>query len=264
MSNPENLHRNDLFDLAGRVALVTGASSGIGARYARVLAANGAKVVLAARRDALLHGLRDEIVAAGGEALAVSMDVTDEGSTAAAYDRAEEAFGTVGIIIANAGIAQTESTIKMPVDTFDGIFSVNVRGAFLTAREGMRRMRDSQIQREGRGRVVITSSITARVPEAGMAVYAASKAASVQLGRGLALEWATRGVNVNVLCPGYIHTELNDAMFTNEYGDRLVATWPRKRTMDISSLDGALLLLASDAGQFINGTVIEVDDSQSL
>ena len=154
------LHRDSVFDLAGRTALITGASSGIGEHFARVLSRNGANLVLAARREDRLETLKQEIEAAGGRALAVGMDVTDEESTIAAFGRAEETFGTVDTIIANAGIGQNTATMKLSIDEIDSLLSINMKGAFLTAREGMRRMRGSEAQTRGDGRVILTSSIT--------------------------------------------------------------------------------------------------------
>lgn len=256
--------RGALFDMAGRTALVTGASSGLGARFARVLASNGAKVVLAARREAMLHALRDEILASGGEAMAVTMDAADEASTIAAYDRAQAAFGVVDTVVANAGIGQVGSALKLPVEDFDGIFAINTRGAFLTAREGARRMQQAGFADGRRGRVILNASITAKASLSGVAAYGASKAAVVQMGRLFAREWARIGINVNILCPGYIMTELNNDMFASEGGRKLASRWLRGQMMDMDALDGALLYLASDASRFTTGAVIDVDDAQML
>lgn len=257
-------NRASLFDLAGRTAFISGASSGIGEHFARVLAANGARVVVAARRRERLDGLCAEIAAAGGEALAVTMDATDEASTIAAFDSAQEHFGTIDTVIANAGIGHSGALAKVSVSEFDDVFAINVRGVFLTAREGMRRMKDADLQRRGAGRVILNASILGRTAGAGTAAYSASKAAVVQLGRSMAKEWVRRGINVNVLCPGYIRTELNADTFESDFGKQYVQSFARQRLMDIDALDGALLFLASEAGRFTTGAIIDIDDGQML
>jgi NAD(P)-dependent dehydrogenase (short-subunit alcohol dehydrogenase family) len=173
------------YDLRGRVVLVTGASSGIGAHFARILARAGAKVVLAARRMEQLDQLCAEIANDGGEALAVRLDVSDEGSTVAAYDTAERALGPVNTVIANAGMSVPGSALGLAIDGFDQMVAVNLRGVFLTIREGARRMIAAGSAERGDGRIVIISSITARQISPGMAVYSATKAAVEQLGRVL-------------------------------------------------------------------------------
>lgn len=247
-------------DLEGRVALVTGTSSGLGARFARVLASRGARLVLGARRESLLAEVRDSIEAAGGQALGVAMDVTDEASVRAAYDKAENAFGPVDTVIANAGTNMEGSALDLDVAAFDQVMAVNVRGVFLTVREGARRM----IAAEADGRIVIVSSITAQSVSPGLAAYSASKAAILQLGRVLARDWANKGVNLNILCPGYIETDLNADWFGTEGGHRQIAKWPRRRLMDGDALDGAVAYLCGPASRFVTGSVITVDDGQSL
>jgi len=247
-------------DLEGRVALVTGASSGLGARFARGLASRGARLVLGARRESLLADVRDSIEEAGGQALGVAMDVTDEASVRAAYDKAENAFGPVDTVIANAGMNMEGPALDLDVAAFDQVMAVNVRGVFLTAREGSRRM----IAAEADGRIVIVSSITAQSVSPGLAVYSASKAAVLQLGRVLARDWANKGVNLNILCPGYIETDLNAEWFGTEGGHKQIAKWPRRRLMDGDALDGAVAWLCGPASRFVTGSVITVDDGQSL
>lgn len=258
------MHRNSLFDLAGRTALVTGASSGLGAHFAQVLAANGANVVLAARRLDMLSAVRDHIVAAGGKAIAVAMDVTDETSTAQAFDQAEAAFGVVDTVVANAGTAQSRSSLKLTAEEVDTILGINVKGVFLTAREAMRRMSPPAEGAHARGRVILNASITGSAVVSGLAMYGASKAAVIHLGRTLAREWINRGVNVNVISPGYIPTDITGGLFESERGAAMKASWPRKRLMDLDALDGALLFLASDASRFTTGAVIDIDDGQML
>lgn len=252
------------FDLRGRVALVTGASSGIGEHFARILAASGAKVVLAARRAAQLERLCVAIREGGGEAVAVPMDVADEASTIAAYDAAERAFGPVNTVIANAGVTVPGSALGLAMESFDQMVSVNLRGVFLTAREGARRMISAGSPARGDGRVVVVSSITARQISPGTPVYSATKAAVEQMGRVLARDWANKGINVNMIAPGYVATDLVGDFFDSEGGRRLKARFARDRVMDMGSLDAMLLFLCSDASAQTTGSVMTVDDGQSL
>jgi NAD(P)-dependent dehydrogenase (short-subunit alcohol dehydrogenase family) len=252
------------FDLSGRVALVTGASSGIGERFGHILAAAGASVVLAARRIDRLTRSKAMIEAAGGRAITVAMDVTDEASTIAAYDAAEAAFGTVDTIVANAGMNSEGMAVDLPVGEFDRVMAVNVRGAFLTAREGARRLIATGSRDRQNGRVIITASITAHKVEPGLAPYSASKAAVLQLGKVLAREWIREGINVNMICPGYIRTDLNGDWFDTEAGVKQISKWPRRRLMDDSDLDAMLLYLASDGSSAVTGQHFTIDDGQSL
>ena len=252
------------YDLRSRVALVTGASSGLGNHFARVLAASGAKVVMAARRLTLLDDLCDVITADGGAAVAVEMDVADEASVIAAYDRAEAAFGPVDTIVANAGINLPGSSLGLAIDDFDRMVDVNVRGVFLTAREGARRMVAAGSAARGNGRITIISSITAHQASLGIATYCATKAAVAQLGRALAKDWAGKGINVNVLCPGYIETELNADIWAQPMGEKLLDGFTRRRVMPIDALDPMLLHLCSDAASHVTGSVLTIDDGQTL
>lgn len=253
-----------IFDLSGRVALVTGASSGLGARFATIIAASGAAVILAARRTELLEQTCAEIAAAGGRAIAIAMDVADETSTIAAYDAAEAAFGTVDTIVANAGMNSEGSVLDLPIAEFDRVMSVNLRGVFLTVREGAKRLIAGGSREHQRGRVVITASITADAVSPGLAVYSASKAGVVQLGKVLARDWARQGINVNMICPGYVRTEINGDWFDAEGGAKQIAKFPRRRLMDQDELDTMLLYLASDASGGVTGSSFTVDDGQSL
>jgi len=252
------------YNLSGRVALVTGASSGIGERFARILAASGAKVVLAARRVDRLEAAVADIKARGGEAMAVAMDASSEASTVAAYDAAEAAYGTVDTVVANAGMGQSLSALRLPVEEFDKILGINLRGPFLTAREGAKRMIAAGSAEKENGRIVITSSMTAVVAELGLSAYAASKAGVAQLGRVMAHEWLKRGINVNSLCPGYIMTEINGEWFDSEGGRKQIAAFNRQRLMGEDSLDALLLFLCSDASRFVTGSNFLVDDGQAL
>jgi len=252
------------FDLTGRVAFVTGASSGLGRRFATILAASGAKVVIGARRAALLESLADEIAAAGGEALAVTLDVTDEASIVAAYDAAAARFGPVDTVVANAGLNIAGSALGLPAEAFDQMVAVNLRGVFLTVREGARRMVAAGAPDRGHGRIVIISSITAHHPSAGIAPYSATKAAVAQMGRSLAKDWAAKGINVNVLCPGYVATEMNDAIWETSAGQTLLDGFARRRVMDESALDPMVLYLVSDASAQTTGSIFTIDDGQTL
>ncbi len=252
------------FDLTGRVVLVTGASSGLGARFAGILAASGASVVLAARRVEPMQALAQQIIDAGGRATAIAMDVTDEASIIAAYDAAEAAFGPVDTVIANAGANAEGPATELAAEAFASLMAVNVTGVFLTVREGAKRMMAAGSKDRGDGRIVIISSITAESISAGLGPYSASKAAVRQLGRVLARDWANRGINVNVVCPGYIETDINADWFQTEAGAKQIAKWPRRRLMDADALDAAILNLCSDASAFITGSVVTIDDGQTL
>lgn len=248
--------------LTGRTVLVTGASSGIGERFARLCAAAGAAVVIGARRMDRLEALCDDLAERGARALAIPLDVAVEASVAAAFDAAEQAFGPVDSVIANAGITVTGSALDVGIDDWDRLFGINVRGAFLTAREGARRMRAAGIAE--RGRIVLISSITAQMRTTGTVAYSTSKAAVTHMGRLLAREWARTGPNVNLLSPGYIASELAGDWFGTEKGERHIATWPRRRMLNEDALDETLLFLLSDASRNVTGSDMVIDDGQSL
>jgi NAD(P)-dependent dehydrogenase (short-subunit alcohol dehydrogenase family) len=252
------------FDLAGRVALVTGASSGIGHRLARDLARAGAKVVVAARRTDRLAELVDAIEAGGGEALAVAMDVADEASVIAGYDAAEAAFGPVDTVYANAGLSVMGLALDLPAEAWNQIMDVNLRGVFLTAREGARRMIKAGSKQSRRGRIVLMASMGAHKVLPGLTAYCTSKAGVAMMGRSMAREWANQGINVNVMCPGYLETELNSDWFAAEGGKKQISTFPRRRLMTEGDLDPILLFLGADASAGTTGSLFNVDDGQSL
>ena len=252
------------FDLTGRVALVTGASSGFGAHWARLLAAAGAKVVIAARRVEKLEALAGEIRAAGGEVLAVALDVADPAATVAAYDAAEAAFGTVDTIVANAGVATEMPTLQVDAAEFDAIVGTNLKGVFLTVTEGARRLIAAGSADTEQGRVVIVGSITGRKLYSGMALYSASKAGVGHMGRVFAREWARKGINVNVIHPGYFATEMTEEVFAGAAGDYLLKSFPRRRLGPITDMDVPLLFLASDLSKHVTGSELTIDDGQSL
>lgn len=251
-------------DLSGRTILVTGASSGLGTAFARALAANGAKMVLAARRTDRLEMLQREIEENGGCAVAVEMDVADEASTIATFDAAEAAFGPVDSVIANAGVSTEGPALALDMSSFAQLIDVNLRGVFLTVREGARRMIAAGSAERQHGRIVIISSITATHCSPGLAIYSASKAAVLQMGKVLARDWARLGINVNMILPGYIQTELNDDFFRSEAGKRFVARFPRRRLMAADDLVPMLAYLASDASRATTGAAFTLDDGQSL
>lgn len=252
------------FDLSGRTALVTGASSGLGARFARILAAAGARVALAARRADRLEALAREIREAGGAAAAIAMDVTDERSVIAGYEAAQRALGPVDTVFANAGMNNRALAAEITVEDWDEVMAVNVRGVFLTAREGARRMMTAGSRESGRGRIVLIASIGATKVLPGLTAYCTSKAAVAMMGRSLAREWANRGINVNVMCPGYALTELNAGWFSEDGGKAQIASFPRRRLMDVEDFGAMALYLASDASRAITGSIFTLDDGQTL
>lgn len=252
------------FDLTGRTVLVTGASSGIGRHFAWLLAEAGARVVVAARRASLLEELCAEIKAQGGEALAVAMDVADEQSSIAAYDAAEAVFSTVDTVVANAGVSKAGSALGLSVEDFDDTLNVNLRGTFLTAREGARRMIAKGVGESGRGRIVLIGSVTGHHVVQGMVPYGASKAAVAHMGRLLAKDWAAKGINVNTIAPGYMATDLTSSLWEVEKGKKLLDSFPRRRLMAIDALDPMLLYLCSDASLSVTGGLFTIDDGQTL
>ncbi|MGU3776604.1 SDR family oxidoreductase [Burkholderia metallica] len=254
-------------NLEGKVALVTGASSGLGQRFAQVLSQAGAKVVLASRRVERLKELRAEIEAAGGAAHVVSLDVTDVQSIKAAVAHAETEAGTIDILVNNSGVSTMQKLVDVTPTDFEFVFDTNTRGAFFVAQEVAKRM----IMRANGGgngkppcRIINIASVAGlRVfPQIGL--YAMSKAAVVQMTRAMALEWGRHGINVNAICPGYIDTEINHYLWETEQGQKLQSMLPRRRVGKPQDLDGLLLLLAADESQFINGSIISADDGFGL
>ncbi|MCA8093519.1 SDR family oxidoreductase [Burkholderia anthina] len=248
-------------NLEGKVALVTGASSGLGQRFAQVLSQAGAKVVLASRRVERLKELRAEIEAAGGAAHVVSLDVTDVQSIKAAVAHAETEAGTIDILVNNSGVSTMQKLVDVTPADFEFVFDTNTRGAFFVAQEVAKRM---IMRSTGNGkppyRIINIASVAGLRAFPQIGLYAMSKSAVVQMTRAMALEWGRHGINVNAICPGYIDTEINQYLWETEQGQKLQSMLPRRRVGKPQDLDGLLLLLAADESQFINGSIISADD----
>lgn len=251
-------------DLEGRVALVTGASSGLGAQFAKTLAKSGACVVLAARRVERLKALRAEIEAGGGDAHVVQMDVTDIDSIKAAVARAETEVGTLDILINNSGVSTTQRLVDVTPEDFDFVMDTNVRGSFFVAQEvGKRMLARARGAAPGTftgGRIVNIASMAGLRVLSQIGVYAMSKAAVVHMTKAMALEWGKFDINVNAICPGYIDTEINHHHWQTEQGRKLVELLPRKRVGTPQDLDTTLLMLCAKESRFINGAIIQADD----
>lgn len=250
----------DLLSLEGKAALVTGASSGLGWHFAQVLARAGAKVALAARRLDHLEKLKAEIREMGGQAVAVTLDVTDRGSVTRAFEAAEAALGPVTILVNNAGVPAGSYFLKMSEEDWRGVMAVNLDGVFRVGQEAARRM----VEKRGGGSIINIASILGFRVIKSLSSYAASKAAVVSLTKSMALELARDNIRVNALAPGYFSTEFNDAFLASEAGKRLLSRVPMGRAGRLEELDGPLLLLASDAGAFMTGSVITIDGGHLL
>ena len=240
--------------LTGRVALVTGASGGLGAHFADALARSGARVAVAARRIAACSAVCDSIRVAGGEAHPFAMDVADATSVKAAVGAVEEHFGRLDILVNNAGIAAAAPALDLDEAQWDAVLDTNLKGSFLAAQAAARIMR-----RNGGGAIVNVASILGFRVAGQVAAYAASKAGLIQLTKALALEWARHDVRVNALCPGYIETDINRHFFASEAGRAMLKRVPQRRLGQPSDLDGPLLLLCSDASAYMTGSVVAVD-----
>ena len=255
-------------DLSGRVAFITGASSGLGEQFARTLSGAGAAVVLAGRRIERLKDLRAQIEAEGGDAHVTSLDVTDLSSIKAAIAHAETEVGPIDILINNSGVSTTQRLQEVGESNFDDIFNTNVKGAFFVAQEVGKRMlaraKGASPHVHAGGRIInIASTAGLKVlPQIG--VYCMSKAAVIQMTKAMALEWGKYGINVNAICPGYIDTEINHHHWSTEQGQKLIQMLPRKRIGEPKDLDALLVMLASSEGPFINGAIIAADDGFSL
>jgi NAD(P)-dependent dehydrogenase (short-subunit alcohol dehydrogenase family) len=242
-------------DMSGKVALVTGASDGLGRHFAQTLSAAGATVVLGARRADKLADAVAEIVECGGAAFAVTVDVTSEASVADAFREIDARAGCVDVVVNNAGTTTTKSLLDLSASEWDSVLDTNLKGAWLVTREAARRL----IDRERPGAVVNITSILGDRVAGNVAAYAASKAGLTQLTKASALELARYRIRVNALAPGYIHSSLNDSFFASPAGEALIKRIPQRRLGAVTDLDAPLLLLASDASPFLTGAVLAVD-----
>jgi NAD(P)-dependent dehydrogenase (short-subunit alcohol dehydrogenase family) len=247
--------KNSLFSLHGHVALVTGASSGIGYTVAKGLANAGARVIVAARRIDRLDKLVNEIAENEGQAFAVAMDVADRESVDAAYELAHNQFGVVDIIINNAGVTAPKNFLKINVNDRDSVMNTNFNGVWNVAQEGARRMTAAKTA----GSIVNVSSYLGLTAQAGLATYCASKGAVIQLTRVMALDLARYSIRVNALAPGWFKTEMNNDFFESDRGKLYIESMPAGRVGDLEELIGPIIFLASDAGSFVNGSVLTVD-----
>ena len=248
------------FDLRGEVALVTGASSGIGRHLAELLAAAGAKVALAARRiDRLAEAARD-ITAAGGESLPIGLDVTRSESVTAAVAKAETELGPLTILVNNAGVVVSKPLFEHTEADWDYVVDTNLKGAWLTAREFAHHL----VGLKRPGRIINISSVLGFRTIGRVPAYCAAKAGLTHLTHVLAMELARYGILVNALAPGYVETDFNRAFFQTEPGKALISRIPLKRLGQTEDLDGALLFLASPASAYVTGAVIAVDGGHGV
>ncbi len=244
-----------MFEVKNQHILVTGGSSGFGRHFARFLASNGAKVTLAARRAEALASAVAEINDAGGKAQGVVLDVTVAETIGAAMAQAEVAFGPIHAVINNAGVTATKPALEQDERSWDSVVDTNLKGVWLVAQAAARRMIDNKIM----GSIVNIASILGLRVAGAVAPYAISKAGVIQMTKALALEWARYGIRVNALAPGYFVTELNDDFFESAAGQALIKRVPQRRLGELTELDGPLLLLVSQAGSFMTGSVVTVD-----
>jgi len=250
--------------LVGQTAVVTGASGGLGAHFARVLAGHGAAVALTARRLDMVEALAGEIVANGGRAMALTLDVADAQSIGPAFDRIEAALGPISILVNNAGVGGEGLALDLTIEEWDRTFDVNVRGVFFAAQQAAVRMFASGVATAGTARIVNIASIASHTVLPGLSAYNASKSAVAMLTRSLAREWSRRGIAVNAIAPGYIETDINAAWWATEGGQKQLKGFPRRRLMEAADLDATLLMLCGPAARAIAGTLITIDDGQSL
>ncbi len=249
-----------IFELTGKVALVTGASSGLGARFAEILAENGAAVVLVARRADRLAAVKARIEQAGGRVFAVEADVRERAAMQAAFNAAEKAFGTVTILVNNAGVAHAGRALELAEEEWRRILSTNLDAVFYWSQEAARRMLAA-----GKGGAIVNiASVLGLGVDKGVVAYATAKAGVIQLTKALALELAFKGIRVNAIAPGWIVTELNRDYLESEKGKALTREIPIGRFGQERDLDGPLLLLVSDAGRFVTGATIVADGGQSV
>ncbi len=250
--------------LEGQVALITGASGGLGEHFARLLASQGCAVAVGARRLDRVESLAGELAGAGHRAMAIRLDVADAAAIGPALDEVEAGLGPVSILVNNAGVGGEGLALEVSVEDWDNTFAVNVRGTFVAAREAAKRMLASGVAERGDARILNIASIASHTVLPGLAAYCASKAAVAMLTQGLAREWARPGVAVNALCPGYIDTDINTAWWPTEGGQKQLKGFPRRRLMNPEDLDAAVLMLVGPAARAITGSIVTIDDGQSL
>lgn len=251
-------------NLKGKMALITGASSGLGARFATVLARAGARVVLAARRTERLDELRAGIESDGGIADVVSLDVTDHESVKSAIAYVETEVGPIDILVNNAGVSSMQRLLDVTPEDYAYVMDTNLRGAFFVAQETARYMIAHAKKGPAKQRRIINIASVAAlrvIPQLG--IYCMSKAGVAHMTKAMAAEWGRYGINVNAICPGYILTEMNAEHFAGEQGEKLTNMLPRKRVGRPEDLDGLLLLLAAEESHFINGAIITADDGMT-
>jgi NAD(P)-dependent dehydrogenase (short-subunit alcohol dehydrogenase family) len=255
---------SDLFDLSGRTALVTGASQGLGRRFAKTLAGHGAAVGLAARQLDKLAELEREIADGGGRVATVALDVTDHGSIGRALATVEDVLGPIGVLINNAGVAVSKGVLEQTEADWDRVVDTNLKGAFFVAQTVAKRMVERDSKPACGGNIVNIASVLAQGVVGHLAPYAASKGGLWQLTRTMALELARHDIRVNALAPGYIETEINRDFLATEAGLRMKKRIPQRRFGTPEDLDGALLLLASDASRYMTGSIIVIDGGLML
>ena len=248
------------FDMTGKIAFVSGASSGFGAFFSRILSQCGCKVVMGARRTDRLNQIVEEIKSKGGSATAVALDVTDSKSVQHAFDVAESIYGTVNIVSNNAGVADTKKACKIDEGGWNRVIDTNLKGVWLVAIEAGKRMMAAGVS----GSIVNSGSILGIRVAPFNSSYCASKAGVIHLTKSLALEWAKKNIRVNALCPGYFPTEMTQSYFATNEGQEYIKTMPAKRIGRMEELRAPFLLLASDAGSYVNGVALPVDGAHSL
>lgn len=250
--------------LAGKTALITGASSGLGERFAEILSAEGANVALAARRTDRLEALKSRIEQSGGQdaprAITVKLDVTDLPGIKAAVADVEAQLGKIDILVNNSGVSAQKKLLDVSEEDYDFTMDTNTKGAFFVAQA----VAAGMVKRKIEGRIINIASVAGLRVLSQLSVYCMSKAAVVQMTKAMALEWARYGINTNAICPGYIETEINRDYWATEGGKKLMQMLPRRRVGEPKDLDGLVLLLAADESRFINGAIITADDGLAI
>ena len=250
--------------LASQTAVITGASGGLGGHFAKLLARSGAAVALTARRLEMVEALAAEIVAEGGRAVALRLDVADADAIAPAFAEVEARLGPLSILVNNAGVGGEGLALDLSVEEWDRTFAVNVRGVFFAAQAAARLMFANGTAEKGQARIVNIASIASHTVLPGLSAYNASKASVAMLTKNLAREWSRRGIAVNALAPGYILTDINAGWWETDGGQKQLKGFPRRRLMDAEDLDACFMMLCGPSAKAIAGSLITVDDGQSL